>query len=184
MSRSLASSRRQSPSPAPVLPVSPLPALPSSRSSELKCFVSFAPMASVRVSYSAVRVVERRRWSPRRTSSAWLTTRRNPWRPFASDADGNSGTECSPSVSLSGAADRFVRCPVGLDSRLIATMSCSDRAVSRHLPEPSPIDPVSPLGVARLKLGRRVGHGTNVPRARRSRPRAGDRALVVGSRDR
>ena len=37
------SSRRQSPSPAPMPPDRPLPALPASRSPELKCFVSCAP---------------------------------------------------------------------------------------------------------------------------------------------
>ena len=46
-SSALDSARRQSPSPAPVLPDRPLPAAPASRSSELKCLVSFAPIDSV-----------------------------------------------------------------------------------------------------------------------------------------
>ena len=50
-----------------------------------------------------------------------LITRTKPCS-IGSELDGNSGTEWTPFVSLSGTADRFVRCPVGLDSRLSATI--------------------------------------------------------------
>ena len=40
-----------------------------------------------------------------------------------------------------GAVDRSVRCPVGLCSRLITTMSSSASTRSRHLPMPSPSAP-------------------------------------------
>ena len=42
------------------------------------------------------------------------------------------------SASAAALPDRFVRCPAGLDSRLIATSRASDATASRHLPEPSP----------------------------------------------
>ena len=73
-----------------------------------------------------------------------FATRTKPCRPCASDADGNSGTPCTPSDSLSGAVDRFVRCPVGLDSRLMTASGASDSTASDHLPAPSPSDPDSP----------------------------------------
>ena len=79
-----------------------------------------------------------------------LTTRTKPWRPNASEAEGNSGTECVapvPSSSdpvWSGTVDRFVKCPVGLHSRLITSMGCAAITRSRHLPLPVPNAPVNP----------------------------------------
>ena len=143
MSRSLDSSRRQSPWPAPVLPDSPFAALPPSSSSELKCSVSLASRDSVSdpksrsVSSNACTVT-----SP--ASAERLMTRTKPCRPSGSEAAGNSGTPCMPASTLPGAVDRFVRCPVGSCSRLMTITGRSDATRSAHLPVPSPRAPWSP----------------------------------------
>ena len=143
MSSSVVSSRRQSPSPAPVLPVSPLPELPYSRSSELKWRVCRAPRARVNASY--VRAVpSNASMRPSPAASERLTTRAKPCRPYGSDVGGNSGTRCTPPERRAGTADRFVRWPVGLAIRLITRIALEDSMASLHLPAPSPIPPSRP----------------------------------------
>ena len=83
------------------------------------------------------------------SDSVRLTTRTKPWRPSASDAEGNNATPCvvtpsSPDPALSGTVDRLVRCPVGLYNRLITSMGCFDVTSSRHLPSPVPSAPLTP----------------------------------------
>ena len=142
MSRSLVSSSRQSPSPAPVLPVSPLSALPSSRSYELNCCASRASSASVTGSYDQdVLSNASMRTSP--ATSDRLTTRTKPWR-YGSAADGNSGARCIPPDAWAGVVDKFVRWPVGLETRLITSTRDEDSISTRHLPSPSPSAPSSP----------------------------------------
>ena len=73
--------------------------------------------------------------------------RTNPWYASAFSAAANSGTACSraPLPSLtSGAVDRFVRCPVGLDRRLIISIGWSELTTSCHFPSPSSSIPARP----------------------------------------
>ena len=81
-----------------------------------------------------------KRVRPASPPSAW-----QPTHLLCNDAD-SSGSN-SPVGGLAPgpeAVDRFVRWPVGLDSRLMATMEPSASRVSRHLPTPSPMEPSSP----------------------------------------
>ena len=89
----------------------PLPALPSSRSSELMCFVSPTPMASVTgPARSPVSSQASMRTSP--SSSERLMTRTKPWYPFSPvqrAAAGNSPTRCPNLTSAranTGASER------------------------------------------------------------------------------
>ena len=104
-------SSRQSPSPAPMPSDRPLSALPASRSSELKCFVSPTPMASVtEPACSPVPSQASMRTSP--SSSERLMTRTKPWYPFSPvqrAADGNRPTRCPNLTSAranTGASER------------------------------------------------------------------------------
>ena len=77
-------------------------------------------------------------------TSERLTTRAKPCRPYASDTGGSRCTRCTPPDSCAGTVERFVRWPVGLDSRLITHTGTEVSISSRHLPTPSPSDPSRP----------------------------------------
>ena len=95
---------RQSPCAGrPVLPVSPFEALPSSRSSELKCTVSPASMARVNVPKSRP-ASSKARIDTAPFSSEGLTTRTNPCQPRALAAEGKNGISRGVAVPASLAA--------------------------------------------------------------------------------
>ena len=57
----------------------------------------------------------------------------------------NTSAAVSPGITLeSGAVERFVRCPLGLESRLITWSDPSDDTSNCHLPDPAPSAPLSP----------------------------------------
>ena len=130
----------------PMPSINPLSGLPPSRSPELKCTVSFAPTSSVTGPY-ATPASSNASTDTSPTSPERLMMRTNPWYPFGLSAAANSGTSCSPAASpspASGSVERFVRCPVGLDSRLITSMGWSDVTTNCHFPCPSSSIPASP----------------------------------------
>ena len=79
-----------------------------------------------------------------RKPSARLARLRGSGPSGGGDAESPGGTTSGGPAPRPGAVDRFDRCPVGLDSRLIARIGRSALTVSRHFPEPSPSDPDRP----------------------------------------
>ena len=84
------------------------------------------------------------------TSRVWPDAPPATWQltHFAWPTDAEIITpKTSSAVSLaprSGAVERFVRCPVGLDNRFITWIGDSEATLICHLPLPSPSDPWSP----------------------------------------
>ena len=79
-------------------------------------------------------------------------------RPAISMAARMATTGAGTTSPTGAAVERFTRCPVGDDIRLIASMAWSAVTTSRHLPVPSPRRParVQPLAERpRLQLLRR-----------------------------
>ena len=103
MSNALDNASRQSPRPEPMPSASPFAALPVSRSAELKCFVSPAPMDST----AGPRRAPASSYATTRTTPAAaerFTTRAKPCRPSGSAAGGNSHTGHVPDTASTRAA--------------------------------------------------------------------------------
>ena len=153
MSSVLVSARRQSPSPEPVAPSSPFPGLPPSRSSEFEVLRLVGTDGEPHRIGLHPRVVPRVDAHRARPGGA-VDHPYEALAPLWVEAEGNSGTACvavmpsSPDPVWSGTEDRFVRCPVGLRSRLITSMGCAAVTSSRHLPLPLPV-PNAPVNLAR-----------------------------------
>ena len=126
--------------------ISPLSGLPSSKSPELKCTVSCASMSSVTGPWgtpsSSNASTDTSPDTPER-----LMMRTNPWDLSWLSVAAKSGTSWSPVAfpsPASGSVERFVRCPVGLDSRLITSTGASAVTTNCHFPRPSSSIPASP----------------------------------------